>query len=63
MDFPNTLVSWVVWFYDTFIAPLITLMKDTDILGYTFFEWVLSFTVVGIAVHFIRDLFQADRKE
>lgn len=63
MDLPNTLVSWVVWFYDTFISPLVDIMKNTDILGYTFFQWALGFAVVGLAVRFIRDLFQADGKE
>lgn len=61
MPLPNTLVSWVVWFYDTFIAPLLSLLKNTDILGYSFFEWILSFSVVALAVHFICDLFGAER--
>lgn len=61
--FPDTLVSWVVWFYDTFIYPLIDLCKNTDILGYSLFTWLLGISVLTIAVNFIADLFQADRKD
>lgn len=60
---PNTLSSWVVWFYDTFIAPLIDICKNIDILGYTFFEWLMSFAIVSMAIHFIKDLFGADDRK
>lgn len=63
MSFPNTLVSWVVWFYDTFISPLIQLCKNTDVLGYSLFNWLLGFAVLSIAVNFLCDLFNSDRKE
>lgn len=62
MPIPNTLTSWVLWFYDTFIDPLIRICKDTDILGFSLFEWLLSFAVVSIAVHFIVDLFGANER-
>lgn len=63
MQFPNTVVSWVVWFYDTFIAPLIDICKNADILGYSLFEWLLGATVLTIAVNFLVDLFGYERKD
>lgn len=60
---PNTVVSWVTWFYDTFIAPLIDVCKNTDILGYSFFDWLISMSVVALAIHFVRDLFCADNNQ
>lgn len=63
MPFPNTLVSWVSWFYGTFISPILAICKNTDVLGFTLFEWLMSLTVVAMAVHFIQDFFGYERKE
>lgn len=63
MQFPNTVVSWVVWFYDTFIYPLIRISKSTDVLGYPLFNWIFGLSVVALAVNFIRALFVADGKD
>lgn len=63
MPIPDTLISWVVWFYDTFILPLINICRNTDVLGFSLFEWVMGFTVTTIAIHFLRDLFGAENSE
>lgn len=57
MPFRNTLVSFVIWFNDTFIQPIIDLLKSTDILGFSFFEWLMAFSVASLAIRFILDFF------
>lgn len=59
---PNTLTSWAVWFYDTFVDPLVHICKNTDVLGFSLFEWIISFSVISMAVGFIRALFGAENR-
>lgn len=62
LPIPNTLPSFVVFFYDTFMLPIIRLCQQTEILGYSFFEWLLGLTVVSISIHFLIDLFNSDNR-
>lgn len=45
------------YFYHVFMQPLISLLKDTDIMGFSLFSWLLGLAVFSMAVGFIRAFF------
>lgn len=63
MEQPVQLFSWVIWFYDTFMKPLLDICKNTDVLGYSLFDWLISMSVVTLAVSFIRVLFGSSARK
>lgn len=62
MDIPQTPMAWAVWFYATFIKPLVDICQSTDVLGYSLFDWLMSLGVLSLAVTVICGLFAADRR-
>lgn len=51
--------SFAVFFYTSFIRPLIRLSQDTFVLGYPLFNWLMGLTILALAVKFYRRLFSA----
>lgn len=46
-----------LWFYITFIDPLLDILKQTQLLGFSLFSWLFSLSLVALAVSFVRALF------
>ncbi len=47
-------------FYDLFIDPLLQILKDTDVLGYSLWEWLIVMCISSLAVRVVRRLFAYD---
>ncbi len=46
-----------LWFYTTLIDPLLEICKNTPVLGFSLFSWILSLSLVALGVSFVRALF------
>lgn len=57
----NTPFDFAVWFYNQFIDPLFDLMKNANILGFSLFSWIISFSLVALGVRFVRSFFDSNR--
>lgn len=56
---PNNPADFGLWLYNTFIDPLLDLCKNTSVLGFSLFSWVLGLSVLALGVRFVRVLFGA----
>lgn len=56
---PNNPADFGLWFYNTFIQPLLELCKNTSVLGFSLFSWLLGFSVLALGVRFVRSLFSS----
>lgn len=56
---PENPYDFGLWFYNTFIDPLLTVCKDTSVLGFSLFSWLLGLSVLALGVRFVRSLFAA----
>lgn len=59
MDF-STVGDFIGYFYATFMFPLIRLLKETNVLGFSLFNWVFGFTVFSLCFFFLRRFFGSD---
>lgn len=57
---PNNPFDFGLWFYNSFIAPLFDLCKNTQVLGFSLFSWLLGLTLIALGVRFVRALFGAN---
>lgn len=55
----NTPADFAMWFYGAFMAPLISILKDTTVLGFSLFSWILSMSLIALGVRFVRVLFSS----
>lgn len=56
---PDNPFDFGLWFYNAFIAPLLDICKNTEVLGFSLFSWVLGLSVLALGVRFFRALFSA----
>lgn len=63
MDPRDQLGDFIANFYSFFIDPLFDILKSTDILGFSLFNWVFGFTVTSLAIRFLRHFFGSDDKD
>lgn len=50
----EVLKDFIFWFYDIFMSPIFEIMRDTDVLGFPLLNWLFGFTVISLAVRFLR---------
>lgn len=46
--------DFIFFFYDTFIAPIFEILRDTVVLGFPLFNWFFGFTTISLAIRFLR---------
>lgn len=54
---PDNAYDFGLFFYNTFIDPLIDICKSTQIFGFSLFSWLLGLSIVALGVRFVRTLF------
>lgn len=60
---PESPFDFGLWFYRSFIEPLLIICKDTNILGFSLFSWLLGLSVLALGVRFVRSLFGAGNND
>ncbi len=56
----NSPENFARWFYDAFIDPLLQVLKEHDVLGYSLWEWLIVMCVSSLAVKVFQRLFAID---
>ncbi len=59
MDWENP-ADFGLWFYTSFVDPLLNICKNTTVLGVSLFTWILGLGVLALGVRFVRSFFGAD---
>lgn len=55
----NNPTDFGLWFYTSFIEPLLNICKDTTVLGFSLLSWILGLSVLSLSVRFMRVFFSA----
>lgn len=53
----NTPAEFAMWFYRVFMSPIFDVLKNTVVLGFSLFSWILGLSLVALGVRFVRALF------